>query len=247
MKINEIVEQTNKFDKLLLDFWNTNQFQNTMQQCLKRDNCASTASIFLSFLESKKIGTAELIKTGYIANGRKVGGWFQTDVPDYSLDSFTPTEIAKMKADKFDPSNELDRVEFAKKYKLEDELKLIPHSWVEIRDQILDPTGFYKDGVSGQFDKLVHNKSNLSNRYHIFSSKRVNEEAAGVGVVAKNAKQAKDPRYSMSITKDVRPGEVKRQAAKFGNTIDSNGQPPLLHKSAAKNSTPNKLMNLGLN
>jgi hypothetical protein len=42
----------------------------------------------------------------------------------------------------------------------------------------------------------------------------VNEEAAAVGVVA-NKKQARDPRYSMSITKDVRPGEVGRQLKKM--------------------------------
>jgi cytidyltransferase-like protein len=42
----------------------------------------------------------------------------------------------------------------------------------------------------------------------------VNEEAAGVGVIA-NKKQARDPRYSMSITKDVRPGEVGRQLKKM--------------------------------
>lgn len=42
----------------------------------------------------------------------------------------------------------------------------------------------------------------------------VNEEAAGVGVVA-NKKQVNDPRYSMSITKDVRPGEVGRQLKKM--------------------------------
>jgi hypothetical protein len=42
----------------------------------------------------------------------------------------------------------------------------------------------------------------------------VNEEAAGVGVVA-NKKQVSDPRYSMSITKDVRPGEVGRQLKKM--------------------------------
>jgi hypothetical protein len=41
-----------------------------------------------------------------------------------------------------------------------------------------------------------------------------NEEAAGVGVVA-GRNQAKDPRYMMSLTKDVRPGEVDRQLKKF--------------------------------
>ena len=41
-----------------------------------------------------------------------------------------------------------------------------------------------------------------------------NEDAAGVGVVAGRG-QAKDPRYMMSLTKDVRPGEVDRQLKKY--------------------------------
>jgi hypothetical protein len=40
------------------------------------------------------------------------------------------------------------------------------------------------------------------------------EEAAGVGVVA-SKKQANDPRYSMSLTKDVRPGQVKKNLKAF--------------------------------
>ena len=40
------------------------------------------------------------------------------------------------------------------------------------------------------------------------------EDAAGVGLVT-----------GTGITKDVRPGELKRQAAKFGNTVDANGIP----------------------
>jgi hypothetical protein len=42
----------------------------------------------------------------------------------------------------------------------------------------------------------------------------VNEEAAGVGVIA-SKKQAKDPRYSNSLTADIRPGEVGRQLKKM--------------------------------
>jgi hypothetical protein len=39
-------------------------------------------------------------------------------------------------------------------------------------------------------------------------------ETAGVGVIA-NKKQAKDPRYSMSLTKDVRPGAVQKSLRAF--------------------------------
>lgn len=63
------------------------------------------------------------------------------------------------------------------------------------------------------------------------------------GYIAKNSKEAKDPRFSMGMTQDIKPGEIERQAKKFGNEFP----PPLLHSKAAKNSTPNKLMNLGLN
>jgi hypothetical protein len=42
----------------------------------------------------------------------------------------------------------------------------------------------------------------------------LNEEAAGVGQIATKA-QARDPRYMMSLTKDVRPGETDRQLRKM--------------------------------
>jgi hypothetical protein len=49
---------------------------------------------------------------------------------------------------------------------------------------------------------------------NLISTGAVAEEAAGVGVVA-SKKQASDPRYSMSLTKDVRPGEINRQLRKM--------------------------------
>ena len=61
-------------------------------------------------------------------------------------------------------------------------------------------------------------------------------EVAGVGKIVKG----------VNTTVDVKPGETKRQAAKFGNKIDSQGRPPELHKKARKNSDPNTLFNLGL-
>jgi hypothetical protein len=46
-------------------------------------------------------------------------------------------------------------------------------------------------------------------------------------------------------TKDVGPDEVKKQAAKFGNTVDKDGRPPTLSKKT-KGSKTNVLFNLGL-
>jgi hypothetical protein len=56
-------------------------------------------------------------------------------------------------------------------------------------------------------------------------------EAGGVGVVALNKKMARDPRYSNSMTVDVKPGETQRQAAKFGNKTNKLGRPPILDPS----------------
>jgi len=57
-------------------------------------------------------------------------------------------------------------------------------------------------------------------------------EQGGVGVVAVNKQQAKDLRYSTSMTADVKPGETAKQAAKFGNKLDKKGMPPLLREDS---------------
>ena len=58
---------------------------------------------------------------------------------------------------------------------------------------------------------------------------------AGVGIITKQ-----------NTTPDVKPGETQRQAKKLGMTLDKKNRPPLLHKKAVKNSSPNTLFNLGL-
>jgi len=49
----------------------------------------------------------------------------------------------------------------------------------------------------------------------------------------------------VNTTVDVGPDEIKKQAAKFGNTVDKDGRPPTLSKKVKGNST-NVLFNLGL-
>jgi hypothetical protein len=60
------------------------------------------------------------------------------------------------------------------------------------------------------------------------------EEAAGVGRITKQ-----------NQTVDVGPNELKKQAAKFGNTVDKDGRPPTLSKKV-KGSKTNVLFNLGM-
>jgi len=70
---------------------------------------------------------------------------------------------------------------------------------------------------------------------HQYVSGPLWEEAAGVGIITKQ-----------NTTADVKPGETKRQAAKFGNKVDKKNQPPELHKKARRNSNAHVLTNLGL-
>jgi 5'(3')-deoxyribonucleotidase len=67
----------------------------------------------------------------------------------------------------------------------------------------------------------------------LMASTQANESAAGI-ITKQNT------------TAEVKPGEEERQAAKLGWKLDKNGRPPLLHKTAAKNSDPNTLFNIGL-
>jgi putative chitinase len=63
---------------------------------------------------------------------------------------------------------------------------------------------------------------------------KVTEE--GVGRIVKN----------VNTTVDVGPNEISKQAAKFGNKVTKDGYPPILNKKAVKNTSINKLSNLGL-
>ena len=88
---------------------------------------------------------------------------------------------------------------------------------------------------------IVVDASELEHRNDIPKAKV--EEASGY---IPTKAQAKDPRFSSALTVDVKPGETQRQAAKLGMKIDKKGSPPLLHATAAKNTSANKAYNLGL-
>ena len=58
-----------------------------------------------------------------------------------------------------------------------------------------------------------------------FEDDPITENASGY---IPTKKQARDPRYSMALTVDIKPGEVQRQAAKMGFKTNAAGVPPLL-------------------
>jgi hypothetical protein len=60
----------------------------------------------------------------------------------------------------------------------------------------------------------------------------VSLEESASGYIPRNKKEACDPRFSMALTQDIRPGQAGREANKLGLKTDANGKPALLMKSA---------------
>lgn len=56
------------------------------------------------------------------------------------------------------------------------------------------------------------------------------EESAS-GYIPRNKREAQDPRYSMAVTVDIKPGQVGREANKLALNTGRNGEPGLLMKS----------------
>jgi len=163
-----LLEIETNFDPLLIEFWKTHH--TNLNHYFDRGGCGAASADLIQWLEDQKgIQTAELARTGIIKGDKKLKGWFRADVPDLAIDSFTNQELAAMKKQGLNSNKKSDRILFVKNNNLEDEMKWIPHSWVELQGKILDPSGFYIDGKSGQFDKMVKNKLAVADRYNWFS------------------------------------------------------------------------------
>ncbi len=165
MRLYEITKTS--INPLLIEFWKTAS-PGQLKNWFTINGCYEAASRFNEFLESKGIMYGEVIQIGTIRNGKKSQGWFHADIPDTHHDALTADDIKAMRKADLNPHDEADRVEYITSNDLEEEFKWIPHSWVELRGEILDPSGFYVDGKSGQFDQLVKDKSNLADRYRYF-------------------------------------------------------------------------------
>jgi putative chitinase len=81
-----------------------------------------------------------------------------------------------------------------------------------------------------QVTKPINPKlAGLKSRSKQFGMAKSLEESASGYIPTR--KQAQDPRFKMALTKDIKPGEVGRQANKFKLNVDSQGHPDLLDKN----------------
>jgi hypothetical protein len=146
------IKENTTFNKDLIEFWNSHQ--NYLKNYFIRGGCGIAARDLSEFLYDSKKMNNEIIKTGYIdTNGFKQNGWFLSDLPEYTPEALTDSDRKMMIDSGFNPKNKKSIKQWVQDNGLQDEFRLIPHSWVELKTEILDPSGFYIDGKSGQFDK----------------------------------------------------------------------------------------------
>jgi len=82
----------------------------------------------------------------------------------------------------------------------------------------------------------IRRKLEVGNNLNLQNAPQTATTAESVGRIVRN----------VNTTADVGVDEIKKQAAKFGNKVDRDGRPPLIHKTASKNSNPNTLFNMGI-
>ena len=167
MKITEVTQAG--FEPALVEFWKQSTPQD-LQYYFIQDNCYQASVALAEFLEEKyRIGNAEIIPIGRMSQGKKTGGWIHTDEPDLHIDALETQDKLAMKSMGLNPRSKQDRARYINSDPaIRESFCWVPHSWVEVRSTILDPSGFYLYGHRGQFDRMVHDKSNVSSRYKYF-------------------------------------------------------------------------------
>jgi len=170
MRLFEI--EKNKFHPYLVEFWRSLSPRD-LSYYLTRDNCYEASEAFAEWVSANNNeNMIDVIPMGRLLNNhgtnKMIRGWFKADTPDLSLDALSPIDEKKMIDLNLNPFSDDDRLQYITDNNLEEEFSMIPHSWTELHGEILDPSGFYVDGKSGQFDTLVNDKSQIASRYHYF-------------------------------------------------------------------------------
>jgi hypothetical protein len=160
-----------KFDKVLLDFWKTHAEKMRDWAIRGGQHCLDASEELGKYLDAQNINH-EIISIGSFSGKKMRDGFIQVDIVDFNNPEMhlNDNEQIDMKKRGFDISKAEDVEKYIKLSSIEEDVKLIPHSWVEInrmgRYIVLDPSGFYPHEYGeGQFDSLVRDKDNLEKRY----------------------------------------------------------------------------------
>jgi len=126
VKINEI-KQIKKIDTLIRNF--QKRYPQIIASGCYRNYCELPAEEFQIF--GKRHGF----------DIEKVYGDFIVDNPEFAQADFTDIELSNMKISGLNPKSKKDRIRFAEKNNLIDQLKKVPHFWNEYQGKIIDFTG----------------------------------------------------------------------------------------------------------
>ena len=209
---------------------------------------------FLDYFSGKTLGFAKDPATNLSqADWRKVllhGRWKQ-QILTVNPGDFAATSLNRMRSRNFgvNPGENPERIQ-RQQAAAKGDGSNEPVTIIKTRQGLVLWEGFHRTmsilslGRNGD-DPQKWNKVKLRAWVVEFGSGQSITNEAG-GYIPVNNKEAQDPRFKTALTVDIKPGEVQRQAKKMGFTTDPAGVPPLLHKSAAKNTSANKAYNLGL-
>ena len=115
-----------------------------------------------------------------------------------------------------------------------DILRTLAHELTHCRQHEINSLGPDAGDTGSRIENQAHAMAGIIMRHYadqhpeVFDDAPLRESSGYIPTAA----QASDPRFSMALTQDVRPGETGRQANKLALDTDSQGRPSLLITSA---------------
>jgi hypothetical protein len=125
-----------------------------------------------------------------------------------------------------------------------DIMRTLAHELVHRRQDEIEPMPGHAGDTGSKWENQANAQAGVLMRDWgaknpgMFDKKPLGEAS---GYIPVTDAEAKDPRYSMAITVDIKPGEVKRQAAKMGWKTTAAGTPPTARTNGLVESLQRKL------
>jgi hypothetical protein len=110
-----------------------------------------------------------------------------------------------------------------------DIMRTLAHELIHRRQDEIEPMPVHAGDTGSEWENEANARAGVLMRGYgeqnpdNFEKKALAEAS---GYIPVNDKEARDPRYSMAVTVDIRPGEPQRQAAKLGWKTTAAGTPP---------------------
>jgi hypothetical protein len=156
-------------------------------------------------------------------------------MPDINLHSDADWGEQNQSFGRFDPETNELHVNLANRH-IMDVLRTTAHELAHCKQHEVSELPFEAGETGSPWENEAHAVAGIIMRNYadkhpeMFQGVDLNENASGY--IPKNKKEARDPRYSMAVTVDIKPGQVGKEANKLGLQTDSQGKPALLMKTA---------------